>query len=46
MRLAADIRLDATEAADRNVLGRLYAGDGPGRSLVVIGAHVDHIGTG
>jgi hypothetical protein len=45
-RLWADIRLERQEAGDRNVLGRLYAGDGPGDSLVVIGAHADHIGHG
>jgi Tol biopolymer transport system component len=45
-RLSADIRLDRQEAGDRNVLGRLYAGDGPGDSLVIIGAHTDHIGHG
>ena len=46
LRLSADIRLIHEKAHDRNVLGRLYAGNGPGSSLVVIGAHVDHIGHG
>jgi Zn-dependent M28 family amino/carboxypeptidase len=45
-RLAADIRLDRQGASDRNVLGRLHAGDGPSERLVVLGAHVDHIGDG
>lgn len=46
IRIAAEIRLDRERAADRNVLGRLDAGATPGESLVVIGAHVDHIGHG
>jgi len=46
LRIAAEIRLDRQRAADRNVLGRLDAGAAPGESLVVIGAHVDHIGRG
>lgn len=44
--VGADIRLEQETASDRNVLGRLYAGDGPGESLVVLGAHSDHIGRG
>lgn len=44
--IAADIRLEKQTATDRNVLGRLYAGDDPGESLIVLGAHVDHIGRG
>jgi hypothetical protein len=46
VRVSADIRLTKQESSDRNVLGRLYAGDGPGDSLIVVGAHVDHIGRG
>lgn len=46
VRIAAEIRLDRQRAADRNVLGRLDADRAPGDSLVVIGAHVDHIGHG
>jgi hypothetical protein len=46
VRVSADIRLDRREASDRNVLGRLYAGDEPGDSLVIVGAHADHIGQG
>lgn len=46
LRIAAEIRLDRQRAADRSVLGRLDAGATPGESLVVIGAHVDHIGRG
>lgn len=46
VQVAAEIRLEREQASDRNVLGRLYAGEGPGESLIVLGAHVDHVGTG
>ena len=46
VRVGARVDLEPTRSTDRNVLGRLYAGDGPGDSMVVIGAHVDHIGRG
>lgn len=46
LRVAAEIQLDRQQATDRNVLGRLDAGATPGDSLVVIGAHLDHIGRG
>ena len=45
-RIGADIRLHLEHARDRNVLGRLLAGDTPSARVVVIGAHADHIGTG
>ncbi len=45
-RIGGEIRLEKRQASDRNVLGRLNAGEQPGDSLVVIGAHVDHIGLG
>ncbi|MGD8275261.1 MAG: hypothetical protein PVJ30_04830, partial [Thiohalocapsa sp.] len=44
VQLAADIRLRRTQGQDRNVLGRLQAGDTPSERVLVIGAHVDHIG--
>ena len=44
--LAANLQLVQQKGTDRNVLGRLYAGELPGASLVVIGAHLDHIGRG
>jgi Tol biopolymer transport system component len=46
VQVAADIRLDRQQGKDRNVLGRLYAGEGPSDKVVIIGAHVDHIGDG
>jgi Tol biopolymer transport system component len=44
VRLGADIQLSYTRATDRNVLGRLAAGAEPTPRVVIIGAHVDHIG--
>ena len=44
--LAAEIRLQRIQGVGRNVLGRLRAGETPSEQLVVIGAHLDHIGSG
>ncbi|NBC15536.1 MAG: M20/M25/M40 family metallo-hydrolase [Gammaproteobacteria bacterium] len=46
VQLAADIRLRPTTGQDRNVVGRLQAGAAPSERVLVIGAHVDHIGDG
>ena len=46
LRLAADIRLQREDSVDRNVLGRLRAGERPSEEVVIVGAHVDHIGDG
>ena len=44
--LVAEIRLQRIQGVGRNVLGRLQAGETPSERLVVIGAHLDHIGSG
>ena len=46
VRVAAEIDLVQETAGGRNVLGRLLAGDEPSDSIVVIGAHIDHLGRG
>lgn len=46
VRLGARIRLRQEKRVGRNVLARLNAGEGPGDSVVAIGAHLDHIGRG
>ena len=46
VQVAADIRLRRSIGRDRNVLGRLQAGDAPSRRVLMVGAHVDHIGDG
>jgi hypothetical protein len=44
--LAAQIDIDQVERSGRNVLGRLRAGDKPTDQIVIIGAHIDHLGVG
>ena len=44
--LAAKIDVERVKGKGRNVLGRLTAGEGVSDQLVVLGAHVDHLGRG
>lgn len=44
--VGAHIELEVEEAVARNVLGRLMIGDAPTDEVVVVGAHVDHLGRG
>jgi Tol biopolymer transport system component len=46
--LAIEAAIDITHESrsGRNVLARLNAGAAPGKTLVVIGAHLDHLGRG
>ncbi len=44
--ISADIGLVPETGRGRNVLARLMAGDAPSGELVVVGAHVDHLGRG
>lgn len=46
VRLQAEIRLVQHRRSGRNVLARLNAGDQAGDTVVIVGAHVDHIGQG
>ena len=46
VRLGASIALEQLRQSGRNVLGRLQVGPEPSRDLVVVGAHVDHLGRG
>jgi Tol biopolymer transport system component len=46
VRVAASVRVAHERRTARNVLARLPAGPTPGDSLVILGAHVDHIGDG
>ncbi len=45
-KLAATIDIEQVKKTGRNVLGRLQAGAEPSEEFVVIGAHIDHLGTG
>lgn len=46
LQLSAEIALQRERSVDRNVLGRLIVGDRPSARVMMIGAHVDHIGDG
>jgi Tol biopolymer transport system component len=46
VRVAASVRVEQQRRTARNVLARLPAGATPTDSVVILGAHVDHIGDG
>lgn len=46
LQLAATIETEQVTGYGRNVIGRLPAGDTPARESILIGAHIDHLGTG
>ncbi len=46
VKVAARIDIEQIERSGRNVLGRLPAGDQPTDQVVVVGAHIDHLGVG
>ena len=46
VKLAASIEIKKRTGKGRNVIGRLQAGDKPSKQVIVIGAHIDHLGRG
>ena len=46
VRVSASLDIEQRQASGRNVLGVLRAGEGPTDELIVVGAHIDHLGTG
>jgi len=46
VRIEATIDIDQIKKEGRNVLGRLMAGTEPSKSVLIVGAHIDHLGTG
>ncbi|MFM7037928.1 MAG: M28 family peptidase [Planctomycetaceae bacterium] len=46
IQLAATIEIQHEKKKGRNVLGRLQLNDSPAGQIVVVGAHIDHLGTG
>jgi len=44
--LSATVDIDQEHRQGRNVLGRLQVGDEPSHEIVVVGAHIDHLGSG
>jgi len=45
-KLGAEIDIKRVSRHGRNVLGRLQVGDKPSEQMVVVGAHIDHLGKG
>ena len=45
-KLSAKIEVEQVKKEGRNVLGVLRAGDKPSNSMIVVGAHIDHLGSG
>jgi len=45
VRLSANVSLQRQRKTGRNVLGRLQVGPAPSRQFVVLGAHLDHLGS-
>lgn len=45
-KLSAQIDIQQEHRQGRNVLGRLQVGDSPAHEVVVVGAHIDHLGVG
>jgi Tol biopolymer transport system component len=46
VQLAATIEIQHEKKKGRNVLGRLQLNDSPAGQVIVVGAHIDHLGTG
>lgn len=46
VKLASSISVKRLKSHGRNVLGRLQAGDKPSDQVIIVGAHVDHLGKG
>lgn len=46
LKVSADIDVQQVTDTSRNVLGRLQVGPQPSEQVIVVGAHVDHLGRG
>jgi len=46
VRLSANIDIKQLKQEGRNVLGRLMAGETPSATCLIVGAHIDHLGSG
>ena len=44
--LSANVDIQQEKSEGRNVLGRLQMGDEPSEQVVIVGAHIDHLGQG
>lgn len=46
LKVAAHLEVEQVVGTGRNVIGRLKASENPANQAVIIGAHIDHLGTG
>ncbi len=46
LKISASVDIRQTKKTGRNVLGRLQLNEQPAHQIVVVGAHIDHLGTG
>ena len=46
LQVSAEIDIQQEKKTGRNVLGRLQVNDTPAHEIVVVGAHIDHLGAG
>jgi len=46
LKIAASVDIQQEQKTGRNVLGRLQVSDEPAHEIVVVGAHIDHLGAG
>lgn len=46
LKLASNIDIEPVKSKGRNVLALLTAGEEPSSEMVLVGAHIDHLGTG
>ncbi len=46
VKLAASIDIERIKKIGRNVIGRLQFSDAPSKEVIVVGAHIDHLGKG
>ncbi|MCP4783997.1 MAG: M28 family peptidase [Fuerstiella sp.] len=46
LKVAANVDIQQEKKTGRNVLGRLQVSDAPAHEIVVVGAHIDHLGAG
>ncbi|WP_168164495.1 M20/M25/M40 family metallo-hydrolase [Pirellula sp. SH-Sr6A] len=44
--VSCTIEIQQVKRTGRNALGLLMAGDAPAKSIVIVGAHIDHLGVG
>ena len=44
--VAATVSIEQEQSTGRNIVGRLQVGDEPSDEVIVIGAHLDHLGVG